>query len=316
MLFNQYKRWVRANFILGMTVPPPLPHLVWIRTFEACARHLSFARAAEELALTPAAVGQHIRQLEARLGFALFERLPRGIRLTGIGRSYAPMVTGLLNDFSAATVALFGMQGETSVTLRCVASFASLALPPILYAFRQAYPEIAVLVHTSIWNDDVDGARADLEIRYGNGLWHEHDVIPLAPGISYPVCPPGTQFGDDPSSVLQILARSAPIQILGMENLWRKLAHGLAWPDCDVAAHCTVDTSAIALELVAAGGGCAIIDAQLCALHLQRGLVVRPDGIILSHEQRHYILVPRTRTTTRPEVIILRDWIRARMSTA
>jgi LysR family glycine cleavage system transcriptional activator len=50
----------------------PLPHLLWIRTFDACARHLSFARAADELALTPAAVGQHIRHLESRLGFVLF----------------------------------------------------------------------------------------------------------------------------------------------------------------------------------------------------------------------------------------------------
>ena len=290
-------------------MPSQLPHLLWIRTFEACARHLSFARAADELALTPAAVGQHIRHLEARLGFVLFERLPRGIRLTGIGRAYAPMVTGMLNDFSAATVALFGTQGETSVTLRCVASFASLALPPILHAFRQNYPEIAVQVHTSIWNDDPDNARADLEIRYGNGTWHDHDVLPLSPGISYPVCPPGTDFGDDPSATLRTLAQSAPIQILGMENLWRKLALALDWAETATNAGCLVDTSAIAIELVAAGDGCAIIDANLCGLHLARGLVARPPDIVLHHEQRHYILVPRSRNTTRPEVIILRDWI-------
>ena len=291
----------------------PLPHLLWIRTFDACARHLSFARAADELALTPAAVGQHIRHLESRLGFVLFERLPRGIRLTGIGRAYAPMVAGLLNDFSAATVALFGMPGETSVTLRCAASFASLCLPGILHAFGRAHPEIRVQVHTSIWNDDPDNARADLEIRYGNGLWHGHDVIALSQGISYPLCPPDTDFCDDRAATLQILARDVPIQILGMENLWRKLAGLLGWPEPDSHARFTVDTSAIALELVAAGAGCAIIDAQLCRLHLDRGWVVRAPGIALRHDQRHYILVPRTPTPTRPEVIILRDWIRAKM---
>jgi LysR family glycine cleavage system transcriptional activator len=286
------------------------PHLLWIRTFEACARHQNFSRAADELGLTPAAVGQHIRQLEAQLGFQLFERMPRGIRLTGIGRTYAPIVTGLLDDLAAGTAALFGVQGAKSVTLRCVASFAGLRLPLILHEFVTAYPDISVQVQTSVWNDEPDASHVDIEVRYGNGRWPEHDVIALAEGISYPLCPPGSRFGDDPAAALLELARRAPIQILGMENLWRKLAQQLAWPDFNTPARCTVDTSAIALELVAIGQGCAIIDAELCRLHLARGLVVRPEGIMLHHEQRHYILVPRTNQPTRPEVIILRDWIK------
>ena len=289
------------------------PHLLWIRSFEACARHLSFAGAARELGLTPAAVGQHIRHLESQLGSPLFERLPRGIRLTPIGLTYSPIVTGLLNDFSAGTVALFGIQGPRTIKLRCVASFASLRLPIILHQFAQAWPGIAVQVHASVWNDDLDASHVDLEVRYGNGLWPEYEVTPLADGISYPLCPPDTQFGDNPAEALLSWAQTAPIQILGMENLWRKLALQLDWPDLDQHASCTVDASAVALELVAAGGGCAIIDAELCRLHLERGLVVRPAGITLKHEQRHYILVPRTNRTTRPEVIILRDWIRSRM---
>lgn len=289
------------------------PHLLWIRTFEACARHLSFARAAQELGLTPAAVGQHIKHLESQLGSQLFERLPRGIRLTPIGRTYSPIVTGLLDDFSAGTVALFGLQGARSITLRCVSSFASLRLPGVLHEFALAWPDISVQVQASVWNDDLDASHVDLEVRYGNGLWPDHDVLPLAEGLSYPLCPPGTNFGDDPEQALLALAKSAPIQILGMENLWRKLALQLGWPDLDQHSRCTVDSSAIALELVAAGGGCAIIDAQLCRLHLERGLVVRPPDITLRHEHKHYILIPRTSHTTRPEVIILRDWIRTKL---
>ncbi len=293
-----------------------LPHLLWIRTFEACARHLSFARAAEELGLTPAAVGQHIKQLEGQLGFGLFERLPRGIRLTSIGRSYAPMVTSMLHDFSASTAALFGVQGAKSITLRCAAAFGGLRLPSILHEFRQAYPEISVQVYSSVWSEDLDDARVDLEILYGHGNWHDHDVIPLGEGISYPLCPPGTVFGANPAEALLDLARRAPIQILGMENLWGKLARQLGWHDLDVQARCTVDTSAIALELVAAGSGCAIIDAELCRLHLARGLVVRPPGIVLPHEQKHYLLMPVAMHTLKPEVILLRDWIKSQLSPA
>lgn len=287
------------------------PHLPWVRTFEACARHRSFARAAEELGLTPAAVGQHIRHLEAQLGFALFKRMARGIALTPIGRDYAPIVTGLLDDFAAGTVALFGIHGGRTITLRCVASFASLRLPRILHRFAQAYPGVSVQVQTPVWSDDADATHVDLEVRYGSGLWPDYDAIALSEGISYPLCPPGNAMVGDTSTALYALARQAPIHILGMENLWRKLAVQLGWPEQEMQAGITVDTSAIALELVAAGAGSAIIDAQLCHLHLERGLVVHPGGIALRHEQRHYICIPRTSHITRPEVLVLRDWIRA-----
>ena len=286
-----------------------VPHLAWARTFEACARHLSFARAADELGLTPAAVGQHVRHLEAQLGFRLFERLPKGIRPTAIGRAYAYTVAGFLNDFSAATVALFGTRGAKTVTLRCAASFASLRLPEILLAFTRAFPEIAVQVYSSIWGDDLEHARIDLEIRYGDGAWGEHDIVPMGAGLSVPACPPGTDFGERPADVLLELARRAPIQILGMENLWRSLAQTLAWPDLEIEARCTVDTSAIALELVAGGGGCAIIDVDLCRNHLARGLIVQPPGILLRHSHRHHLICRHTGALVSPETTLLKDFI-------
>ena len=60
-----------------------------LRVFDAAARHLSFTRAADELAVTPAAVGQQIRALEDMLGVVLFRRTPKGLELTdeaGAGR--------------------------------------------------------------------------------------------------------------------------------------------------------------------------------------------------------------------------------------
>ena len=63
-----------------------------LKAFESAARHLSFARAAEELCVTPAAVSQQVRQLEERLGVALFRRLPRGLALTDEGHRLWPVV--------------------------------------------------------------------------------------------------------------------------------------------------------------------------------------------------------------------------------
>jgi DNA-binding transcriptional LysR family regulator len=56
-----------------------------LRVLDAAARHLSFTKAADELAVTPAAVGQQIRALEDMLGVVLFRRTPKGLELTGEG---------------------------------------------------------------------------------------------------------------------------------------------------------------------------------------------------------------------------------------
>ena len=72
------------------TGPSQLPPLEWLRVFDAAARTGNFTAAADELGLTQAAVSQRMRHLEARLGAALFKRLPRGVELTGEGEAYAP----------------------------------------------------------------------------------------------------------------------------------------------------------------------------------------------------------------------------------
>src|SRR5665213_1058767 len=63
-----------------------LPPLNALRAFEAAARHLSFKLAAHELHVTPAAVGQQVKALEARLGVRLFERLHKQLILTVAGQ--------------------------------------------------------------------------------------------------------------------------------------------------------------------------------------------------------------------------------------
>jgi LysR family transcriptional regulator, glycine cleavage system transcriptional activator len=70
-----------------------LPPLNALRAFEAAARHLSFKLAAHELHVTPAAVGQQVKALEARLGVRLFERLHKQLILTAAGQAYLPGIS-------------------------------------------------------------------------------------------------------------------------------------------------------------------------------------------------------------------------------
>ena len=102
----------RAAACGGRAVNRRLPPLGSLRAFEAAARHESFAKAADELAVTPAAVSQQIRQLEADLGVSLFRRLPRGLVLTQAGRSALPE---LGKAFAHLARAVEGVRGGSLV---------------------------------------------------------------------------------------------------------------------------------------------------------------------------------------------------------
>src|SRR6204780_2680878 len=80
-----------------------LPPLNALRAFEAAARHLSFKLAAHELHVTPAAVGQQVKALEARLGVRLFERLHKQLILTAAGQAYLPGVSDGFRRIADAT---------------------------------------------------------------------------------------------------------------------------------------------------------------------------------------------------------------------
>ena len=286
-----------------------LPHLVWLRAFEAAARHLSFAQAALELGLTPAAVSQQMRALETQLGFALFERLPRGVNLTTMGRAYLPSVRKALDELSVATNGLFGSRSRRPLTIRCAVSYAMLCLSPKLGEFRSLYPDIQIKLYASVWSDDLDDEKIDIDIRYGDGRWNGFDVERLSPPIAVPVCPPTMTFGRNPSVELLACVRTTPIYILGYENLWAQLGQSLGWPTTNFDNDIHVDTSLVALEMIAAGVGSAMISRELALRHHAAGRVSIPDGIELRYDQSHFLLVPRRRRAPSTEALVFRDWL-------
>jgi LysR family transcriptional regulator, glycine cleavage system transcriptional activator len=80
-----------------------LPPLNGLRAFEASARHLSFKRASDELGVTPGAVSQQVKSLEASLGVQLFRRFQRGLLLTAEGENYLPSISKAFHTIAEAT---------------------------------------------------------------------------------------------------------------------------------------------------------------------------------------------------------------------
>uniref|UniRef100_UPI000A47F092 LysR family transcriptional regulator n=1 Tax=Marinobacterium profundum TaxID=1714300 RepID=UPI000A47F092 len=107
--------------------------LAALRTFEVASRTLSFTRAAEQLHVTTGAVSQQIKHLEAQLGFKLFERLPRGLNLTGEGKQLFVVVHKSLQDLDGCVQRLQREMLEGQIRFRSTPSLLFKWLVPRLH---------------------------------------------------------------------------------------------------------------------------------------------------------------------------------------
>ena len=131
-----------------------------LRVFDAAARHLSFTRAADELAVTPAAVGQQIRALEDVLGVVLFRRTSKGLELTDEAEAgLDPLREGFLR-FEESVQAMQAGQSSHSYTIAVPREFYAQWLAPRLASFRQAHPEVRFQL---IADEDADFTEANLD---------------------------------------------------------------------------------------------------------------------------------------------------------
>jgi DNA-binding transcriptional LysR family regulator len=117
--------------------------------FEAAARHESYTRAAQELALTQSAVSRQITALEGFLGLALFRRTRHGVALSAAGADYARQIAQQLDSMERDTLDAMARQGQGgSLQLAAVPTFATRWLIPRLPAFAAAHPDITVHIET------------------------------------------------------------------------------------------------------------------------------------------------------------------------
>lgn len=139
-----------------------------LRVLDAAARHLSFTRAADELAVTPAAVGQQIRALEDMLGVVLFRRTSKGLELTEeAGAGLEALRTGFLH-FEDAVQAMQAGQSSHVYSIAAPRDFFAAWLAPRLSAFRLANPEVRFSVVEGEFTDFTE-ANLDLAIRWAEG---------------------------------------------------------------------------------------------------------------------------------------------------
>ncbi|MEM9127258.1 MAG: LysR family transcriptional regulator, partial [Pseudomonadota bacterium] len=145
------------------------PPLTALRAFDAAARHMSFAKAADELNVTPAALSFQIKSLEDHLGHPLFHRLNRAVELTEAGRTLAPGTAEGFAALKSAWAATRRLQDDTTLTVTAGPALTAKWLAPRLYDFARAHPEIDLRFSATLRNLDLQYDDVDVAIRFGYG---------------------------------------------------------------------------------------------------------------------------------------------------
>jgi LysR family glycine cleavage system transcriptional activator len=143
-----------------------VPPLTALRAFEAAARHMSFAKAAEELFVTRAALSYQIKQLETHFGVPLFHRLNRAVELTEAGRTLLPGVAEGFGALRAAARAVMRLTEKRALTITAGPAFTAKWLAPRFFRFAAAHPEIELRFIASLRILDFDRDGIDAAIRY------------------------------------------------------------------------------------------------------------------------------------------------------
>lgn len=157
--------------------------------FLAVAAHASFRVAAAELGVTPAAVSQAVRSLEARAGMPLFQRTTRRVALTEAGRDFLarlkPASVEIGDAFDALSVLSQRPMGNLKLSVPRIAL--ELVLYPLLPGFRRAFPDITLDIDVDDASVDLMAGGYDAGIRIGEFIEQDMIAVRITPDFAWSV---------------------------------------------------------------------------------------------------------------------------------
>lgn len=218
-----------------------------LRVLDAAARHLSFTRAADELAVTPAAVGQQIRALEDTLGVVLFRRTTKGLELTPEAEAGLSALRAGFLQFEESVRAMQAGQSSKSLTIAAPRDLTAKWLMPRLAEIAREDSEIRFMLVPADDAIDFTEANLDLAIRWGEGPG-EHE---------------GEALESDGMVTVERSGGSIDVRI--------------SWPGCmaeDAGSLVRVADAGLALEAAAEGLGRATVPELLARADIASGRVV------------------------------------------
>lgn len=210
-----------------------------LRVLDAAARHLSFTRAADELAVTPAAVGQQIRALEDMLGVVLFRRTPKGLELTPETEAGLDALRAGFLEFEEAVRAMQAGQASSALTIAAPRDITAKWLQSRLAAYAANQPDLRFQLIAADDALDFTEANLDLALQLADSAG-EHEGVSIGDatfvtveaatgGPAHGIEWPGSPHGDDPVTIRVAdagLAIEAAANGFGRANVPSLLAQG------------------------------------------------------------------------------------------
>lgn len=229
-----------------------------LRLFDAAGRHLSFARAAAELNLTPSAVSHGIVGLEKALGVRLFIREPGRLALTREGADYLTYVSEALSLIQIGTRRLPSPRSGRTLAISCAPTFASRWLLPRLALFRRCHPQIAIRIDTSHRHVGFPIDGFDFAIRMSRVPASMPHGVRLFDDWLVPVCSPlYRETLTAPEGGLD-LRRATLIHVTSTTEDWQAWFEATGVGDAQAGETLHVDTFGLAMEAAASGLGVAL----------------------------------------------------------
>jgi DNA-binding transcriptional LysR family regulator len=284
-----------------------IPSTAALIAFESAARHQSFTKAAEELALTQSAICRQIAGLEDFLGQELFRRSRRGVKLTEAGLAYSRRIAIQLDAVERDTLAVMGQQGAMAIELAVVPTFGTRWLLPRLKEFQRQHPEVTVNLTNRTRPFLFADTDFDAALYFGDAEWSGTRSYFLMHENSVPVCSPALLGGRSQLDAESIAALPL-LQQTTRPYAWRQwfssqglsVARDLSGPRYELFS---MLAQAAMHEM-----GVALIPPFLIQRELADGLLVTAHEHSFRSDKAYYLIIPERKLES-AALGAFRDWL-------
>lgn len=294
-----------------MTARIRLPPLNSLRVFHAVVRHRSLREAAEELYVSPQAVGQQVRLLEEALGVVLMEREGRGIRLTEKAITLSHYISAGFEEFEEGIRRVTGRAERERINLNVSPYFGTRYLMPRLAEFRTAVPEAEIGLTTMIDLVDLERDQIDLAVQWGYGERTDLQSHLLLRDPKIICCRP--DMADRISSPADLMDFSL-LQPARSRRLWPDILKFLGLESPRLDRSLTFDDAATMRRATQQGLGIGLISALDAEEDMLAGRLAAPlgkdalAGMPPDTVPGFYLITTRTRLRAKP-VAALHRWL-------
>ena len=296
-------------------MPNRLPSLNALKAFEAAARHMSFARAAEELHVTPGAISQQVRQLEDNLGQRLFLRQNNSLTITFAGKALLPQVREAFNGLIEATELVRSNNFENILKISAPPTFSIKWLRPRLTHFQNLHPDLEIRLSASKQLADFNKEDLDVAIRYGRGSYEGLVSEKIMSEDIFPVCSPVLL---QQSLALRATSDIKHHRLLHAEHStsdetapnwskWLRLVCPETLNIVNASKGMFYSPALLSIDAAIAGEGIALAKGKWVQDDLSAGRLVQPFEDILHSEFDYYLVYPQGTTSAR--VTLFRKWL-------